>query len=148
MIQATLKQLKAIFSDIRKTIVGVIFLAVVGGAGGVLYLSKTLLRVSTDTLKSPTPLWATIVLVLVLGGYIYLKTSKHHSSLHSKKPKYYKYCPDCDVGISAKTHGSYCQCGTKYLEKCPDCNKRIVRDSGRVCSFCGHVFPINRIPVS
>ena len=42
-----------------------------------------------------------------------------------KRKKYYKYCPECDLGIDAKNPGIYCHCGTKYLKKCPECNKKI-----------------------
>lgn len=59
-----------------------------------------------------------------------------------KRQIYYKYCPECDLGINANNPENYCQCGTKYLEKCPKCNKRIIRDSSRICSFCGYDFPI------
>ncbi|MDP2278021.1 MAG: hypothetical protein Q8K51_07345 [Nitrospirota bacterium] len=58
-----------------------------------------------------------------------------------KRPKYYKYCPECDFGINAKNPENYCQCGTKYLEKCPECNKKIIRDRSRICCFCGYNFP-------
>jgi len=64
-----IKILKTIFSDIRRTIVGVIDLALLGGATGVLYLSKTALDFSIAILTIPTPLWATIVVVLLLGLY-------------------------------------------------------------------------------
>ena len=64
-----------------------------------------------------------------------------------KKLKYYKYCPDCGSGINAKSPEIYCQCGTKYLERCPECNKKIIRDTSTFCSFCGHNFPTNYLPV-
>ncbi len=58
-----------------------------------------------------------------------------------KRQKYFKYCPECDFGINVKNPEIYCRCGTKYLEKCPKCNKKIIRDTSRICSFCGHTFP-------
>lgn len=75
--------LKTIFSDVRRTIIGLIVVAVLSGAGGILYLSKTVLSFSIATLNIPTPLWATIALVLLSGLYIYLKTQQ---SQNPQKP--------------------------------------------------------------
>ncbi len=58
-----------------------------------------------------------------------------------KRQKYYKYCPECDLGIDIKLPDIYCSCGIKYLDKYPNCNHKIIRDSGRTCSLCGYKFP-------
>ena len=100
------------------------------------------LNILLQSIKSPTPLWATIALVLLLGVYFCIIIFKAHSYQNLQQPKYYKYCPECDYGIDAKRHEVFCSCGTKYLTKCPECNKKIIRDRGRICSFCGYGFPI------
>jgi len=91
-------------------------------------------------LQIPIPIWIVIVILLSIlsGSLIFFLFHSRQSS----KPSHYKYCPECDFGINAKTPENYCQCGTKYLEKCPKCNKKIIRDRSRVCSFCGYNFPI------
>jgi len=71
------------FSDARKAIIGAIVLALVGGTGGLLYLSKTLLDFSIAIATMSTPLWATILLFLLFGLYSYLKLRQHQ---HSYKP--------------------------------------------------------------
>ena len=76
-----IKILKTIFSDIRRTVVGVIALALLGGTTGVLYLSKTALDFSIAILTIPTPLWATIVVVLLLGLYAQLRPRKTQPSI-------------------------------------------------------------------
>ncbi len=138
---------KKLFGDLHSAIISITVLALLSGSGIVYHFYKNLWLSLIDTIQSPTPLWATIVLVSLLGVYVYIRTSRFHSLSNTSKPKYYKYCPDCDAGISAKKPENYCQCGTKYLEKCPSCSKKIIRDSGCVCSFCGHVFEMSSIPV-
>lgn len=147
MKQTLIKTIKAIFSDTRASIISLIVVALVGGYAGLLYLSKTILDESLLLLNTPTPLWATIALVFVTGVYVYLKISKSHSLLDFPKPKYYKYCPDCDAAINANNPEIYCSCGTKYFDKCPSCGQKIIRGNGRICSFCGQEFPLDRIPV-
>ncbi|MBW2544066.1 MAG: zinc-ribbon domain-containing protein [Deltaproteobacteria bacterium] len=122
--------------------------AAVLSLGGIYLFAKNTWTWLQDTIQSPTPLWATIALVFLSGVYIYLRISKSRSSILTPKPKYYKYCPDCEIGIDAKSPGIYCQCGTKYFEKCPNCNKKIIRDDSNFCSFCGYEFPPDRYPVS
>lgn len=77
-----------------------------------------------------------IVTLLILATYYFILSKRQY-----RRPKHYKYCPECDSGIDAKSTENYCSCGTKYLAKCPECNKKIIRDRSRVCSFCGFMFP-------
>jgi len=82
LLKATItRYLKAIFSDVRQAIVGAIVLALVGGTAGLLYLSKSLLSFSIQIANTPTPLWATVALVLVLG--IYVRSRRHTRNLSS-----------------------------------------------------------------
>ncbi len=76
MIQRLIKLSKTILSDARKSIIGIILAALVAGTGGVLYLPKTLLHASIDMLKSQIPLWATILLVLLVSLYTYVRTAR------------------------------------------------------------------------
>ena len=70
------KILKTILSDVRRTVIGVIVLALFGGTTGVLYLSKTALDFSIAIINIPTPLWATFAVVLLLGVYIHLRSRR------------------------------------------------------------------------
>jgi hypothetical protein len=78
------KMIKTIISDIRQSIVGIILGAVILGAGGIFLFAKKLWRLMLLTMQSPTPLWATTALVLLLVLYIYIKISKPHSFLLPK----------------------------------------------------------------
>ena len=69
------------FSDARKAIIGAIVLALVGGTGGLLYLSKTLLDFSVAIATISTPLWATIFLILLCGLYTSLRLRRHQHPL-------------------------------------------------------------------
>jgi hypothetical protein len=147
MKQLLIKILKTLFADMRKSIMSIILGSALLSVGGVYLFAKNVWNLFLSTMQSPTPLWATIALVFLVGVYIYLKKSKVHSLSSTLKPKYYKYCPDCDYGIDANRSEIYCNCGTKYFDKCPSCGQKIIRDIGRVCSFCGKSFPLDRIPI-
>ena len=73
------KRLIKLFENIESTITTVIVFALIGGAIGILALSKKALNCFLHIVNTPTSLWATIALVLLLGGYIYLKKPKVHS---------------------------------------------------------------------
>ncbi|MEW6715066.1 MAG: hypothetical protein AB1306_08265 [Nitrospirota bacterium] len=106
----------------------------------VLYLLSILGTIKLKhILQTPIPIWiAFVILLTILCGCLILLL---FHSRQSYKPRFYKYCPECDFGISTKSSENYCRCGTKYLQKCPKCDKKI-RDKSRVCSFCGDNFPI------
>jgi hypothetical protein len=80
MKQVITKIAKALFSDARKAIIGAIVLALVGGTGGLLYLSKTALAFSIAKSTMPIPLWAAILLILLCGFYTHLKIRQHRKS--------------------------------------------------------------------
>lgn len=71
MKKTSLRILGWFASDIRSAIVASIVAALVLVGGGALYLSKTALSYATAAATTPTPLWATIVLVLLCCGCIY-----------------------------------------------------------------------------
>ena len=75
------KSLKTIFSDVRQTVVGIVFLALVGGTGGLLYKSKTALSFSIALLKTPMPLWATTALAGLCCLYTYVKVAQIQAKL-------------------------------------------------------------------
>ena len=86
--------IKTLFSDVRQAIVGGLVLAVFGSIGGILYLSKAALSFSIAIVNTPTPLWASIALVLLLGLYIWLTLKKFHESSHSSTKKPIKNNPE------------------------------------------------------
>ena len=70
-----IKRIKKLFENIESTITTVIVLALLGSSIGILALSKKALNVFLQIANIPTPLWATIVLVLLLTVYIKMKKS-------------------------------------------------------------------------
>lgn len=69
--------LKTISSDVRSSVVGAFSLAILGGIGGILYISKTALAFSIEILTTPVQTWGILVLVLtVIIVYFRLKNQK------------------------------------------------------------------------
>lgn len=64
-----IKRIKKLFENIESTITTVIVLALLSGSIGILALSKKALNVFLQIANIPTPLWATIVLVLLVTVY-------------------------------------------------------------------------------
>lgn len=71
--------LKKLLSDSHSAIIGIIFGSIFAGGTGVYFFSKNLWNLLIDIAQLPTPLWATIALVLLVGVYIYLKKSRNQS---------------------------------------------------------------------
>ncbi len=80
MRNALIKWLKKIFSDIHSALIAIIVLGLISGTGIIYRFYKNLWFSIKSTILSPTPLWATIILVFVVLVYIYLKTKKTDSS--------------------------------------------------------------------
>ncbi|MFA4827900.1 MAG: hypothetical protein WC594_01695 [Thermodesulfovibrionales bacterium] len=93
MKQTLIKILKTIASDVRQVAVPAILLLLVGGSAGLLLLSQKALNFSKQIANTPTPIWATIALVFVVVGYIYLKQNKiiQSSEIPDESPNY-KLC--------------------------------------------------------
>src|SRR3990172_7924255 len=70
------KIMKLFFGDTRQAIISYIVLALIAMGGGLLALSKTALNFSIQLLSTPTPLWATISLVLLGCLYTYRKSQR------------------------------------------------------------------------
>jgi len=143
---AIIKPITKLFSKLMQHIFFVIVVGIVGVSTLIAWVLGAL-NFLIHLLNTPMPLWATIALVFVVGGYVYLKVSKSHSLINLSKPKYYKYCPNCDAGVDVNSLENYCPCGTKYFDKCPSCGEKIIRYYGNICSFCGAEFPLDRIPI-
>ncbi|MBU4260571.1 MAG: hypothetical protein KKC76_01645 [Proteobacteria bacterium] len=65
--------LKKVFSDSHSAIIGIALGSLFAGGTGIYFFAKNLWNVLTYIMQKPTPLWATIALVFLLGVYIYLK---------------------------------------------------------------------------
>jgi hypothetical protein len=76
---ALLKLLKLIAADTRSAIVSLVVGCLILAGGGILALSKTALSHTIHILSIPTPLWVTILLILLCCAYIYLKPAKIQS---------------------------------------------------------------------
>ena len=72
------KILKIIASDIRQALFPAILLFLVGGIGGLLLLSEKALDFLKQSANIPTPLWATISLILLCGLYTYLTARRRN----------------------------------------------------------------------
>lgn len=80
MRNVLIKWLKKIFSDIHSTLIAIIVLGLISGTGIIYRFYKNLWFSIKSTILSPTPLYATIILVFVVLVYIYLKTKRTDSS--------------------------------------------------------------------
>lgn len=81
---ALLKLLKSLAADVRNAIVAVVVVGLLLAYGGLLYLSKTALSYTILILQTPTPLWASIALVLLCGVYIRLRVVRHRALVSSQ----------------------------------------------------------------
>lgn len=103
MKQWLIRRIKKLFENIESTITTVIGLALLSSIG-ILALSKKALNFFLQIANIPTPLWATIVLVLLVAVYIKIANST------SKPPKNKIFFID-DKGyrwkVTTKPNGSY-----------------------------------------
>jgi hypothetical protein len=76
--ETLLKVLKLIFGDLRRAVIGIIVVGLVAAGGGLLSISTTVLNYSVLIANTPTPLWATILLCLLLGLYIGIRKRKRN----------------------------------------------------------------------
>lgn len=67
------QRIKKLFENTESTITNVILLGLLGGSAAILAVSKKALSVFLQIITTPTPLWATILLVLLCYLYIYLR---------------------------------------------------------------------------
>jgi len=79
MKQWITNRIKKLFENTESTITTVIVLAFFGGSASILALSKKASTFFLQILNTPTPLWATILLVLLCCLYTYLKASQYLS---------------------------------------------------------------------
>jgi hypothetical protein len=86
-----IEYIKKIFSDLHSAIVGAIVTAIILSIGSIYLFAKNLWNAIINTIRLPTPLWATIALVFVVMAYIYLKQQKkiQSSKLHDYKTCYF-----------------------------------------------------------
>jgi hypothetical protein len=76
-MRAWLKErIKKAFENTESTITSVIVLALFGGSAAILAVYKKALGFFLQILTTPTPLWATILLIPLCYLYIYLKLRK------------------------------------------------------------------------
>ena len=83
MKQWLIRRIKKLFENIESTITTVIVLALLSSIG-ILALSKKALNFFLQIANIPTPLWATIVLVLLVIVYIKMKKFSPSSDLNYK----------------------------------------------------------------
>jgi len=93
MKKTLLKWIGKLFSDTHSTVVNIILVSAFAGIGGVLYFAQTLWFVFLEMMQSPSPLWATIVLFILL--LIYIRSKNEHQSVPFEPPPDFviKYFP-------------------------------------------------------
>ena len=67
--------------DTRRAIIGYIVVCLILAGGGLWILTNTAITWVLQIANIPTPLWATILLILLCGLYIYLKTQQRQNPL-------------------------------------------------------------------
>lgn len=74
-----------------------------------------------------------------------LISTVHYLNNKLKKPKRFKYCPDCMSTVNIKSRNKFCTCGTKYLLKCSNCNAKFKSQYVKGnCLNCGFKFPTSK----
>jgi len=94
MKKILLKYTGKLFSDLHSTIVSIIVTSIILTSGFVYIFFRDLWHLLINILQISTPLWATIVLFLVLGLYVYLINRKSHASLNPNINN--NICPSCN----------------------------------------------------
>ena len=96
--------------DLHSVILGLVLAALVLSAGGIYFFAKKLWISLRNTIQTPTPLWATSILVFVVLVYTHLKI--HKSSQQPSDIEFYKdfgvlwdnnlipHCPSCKTMLS------------------------------------------------
>jgi hypothetical protein len=132
------QRIKKLFENTESTITNIFLLALFGGSATILAVSKKALSAFLQIATTPTPLWATISLVLLVCLYIYIKLRQSHSSYvspseyHPTDPQLeyitvgeykwqvaifnngafsvdqYPYCIKHDLKFIFKSDGKYC----------------------------------------
>ena len=74
-----LAYLKKLFSDFHNAIIAIILVSIIAGGGSVYLFFESQWILLRNTILSSTPLWATIVLALVLYIWFSAKTKRNHS---------------------------------------------------------------------
>jgi len=103
-LKATLSKLLKMFAAyILQAIVGYIVVGLILAGGGVYLLTKIGLNWVTQIANIPTPLWATILLILLCCLYTYLKVVKILSKLNHQAcklpPQYSEFQPTPGVFV-------------------------------------------------
>lgn len=97
--------LKRLFSDAHSAIIGIILVSLLAGGTGIYFFLKNLWNELIKIAQFPTPLLATIALVLLSGGYIYLRTRRIHSSSTPKEIMF--ECRNLKWKIIVKSNSDY-----------------------------------------
>ncbi len=137
MKQMLLKRIKKLFENIESTITTVIVLALAGGSIGILALSKKALNIFLHLANIPTPLWATIALVLLCVLYMYLRGNQY---FQRKVPYHHPKEELIPVG-SFKWMVRHANQNVLNIEGLPYCSEHecsfIPRDSNWACPISG-----------
>jgi hypothetical protein len=130
--QTLFKLLKSVFGDLRRAVISIIVVALVAAGGGILSISTTVLNYSILIANTPTPLWVTIALVLLLGLYIGLRKRKRDlpsdTSFHQALGVFWDdsfnmHCLSCGTLLKNSTISPsifFCsdpRCNSKYMLK-------------------------------
>jgi hypothetical protein len=159
-LKATLiKWLKLFGGDMRRAVVGYILVVLILAGGGVLVVTKTALTWLTQIANIQTPLWVTILLILLCGLYTYLKTRQRQNPC--KRPNIQEELHE-EFGVywnkQYKTRCLYCKYPLKCASKqhdpsvffCSNCNrKHALRDpNGNHMTEAKAIDQLKQLPTS
>lgn len=80
MLQMLKKWIRKMFSNVHSAIVALIVVAIITALGGIVVFSKNLTLFLYNVLKSATPLWATILLILISCFLTYRRSARQNQA--------------------------------------------------------------------
>jgi len=134
-----IRRIKKAGGNIESTLTNIFFLALFGGSVAILAFSKKALSFVLQIAEIPTPLWATILLVLMCFLYIYLKIQLYQNSQNPpniQEELYEEY--GVNWNKEYKKRCLYCKSPLKYASDkygpsvffCSKCDrKHVLRDT-------------------
>ncbi len=125
MKQLLIKAIKTLAGDVRKSIIGIILVALVASFGGLLAFYESALELSCRIANTPMPLWAIILLVAICVLYIYLTVSQIQSKINQptlKLPPYIEFTPTPGVVVYIHKESTE-QNSNWYCKHCVDIDK-------------------------
>lgn len=137
--------IKKVFSDLHNVIVGILLLAALSGGGIYIFFQSLWLQLKS-IMQSPTPLWATIALILLCCSYIHVRVCRKLEKLNQSgqsiesPPSQTKYYTIGDFIWEVEVHAN----GYFEVNQYPLCAKHSLRlIYGNYGKYCPEVLNKN-----